>query len=497
VTNGSDTALNYGASWTNGSGGGAVFGPWSFSSAGNGAFLFGNPNTNGIGGMGTKTFQFRGSGISGNNFATANRSLSQPLQVGQILSFQWGINWDCQQQGGNKGFAVLVGTNEIVTVNNGTNSDITFNGINTGFGYGTNAMRWAFKLLTANSLQVTANDRDGNGTFNTNITVPGAPSAMRFYAANMSTEPNREPYFDDFKIEGSSYNNMHVAAPKGFGLWASGGSVAARRSLPSALATGDVLTIRIDNNFVDPAAKVGVALATAAGGNRFNFYFTGGGTSYMVDDTTTGRNTFTTYTDSGLLLTFTMTGSNTYSLSTGGSKIDGTLAVGEPLTQLVVYNNNAGSGAERNFYVGEMTMTKQQTTDVIVSVAAPTIVVQSASSIPESWWSSYEIPLGERNPTDDRDADGFTNEQEYLLGTDPTDRGSAFRITSVLNNGTNSTVAWSSVVDKTYRLQAKANLSDSWADVETEVTATGASSSDTHAASGQYFYRVRLVPPAP
>ena len=500
ATNGSDSAQNYGSSWISGAGSGTVFGAWSFSSAGNGAFLFGNPANVGISGMGPKAFQLRGSGTTGNNFATANRPLAQPLQVGQSLSFLWGINWDCDATNGNKGFALLTGANEIVTVNNSTNADIAVNGVKTGFGYGTTAMRWAFKLLTANSLQITANDRDGSGTFTTNITVSGAPSSLRFYAANMENNANREPYFDDFRIEGSLYNNMHVGAPKGFGLWAfNGGSIVARRNLPATLETGDVLTIRMDNNIIDNGGKVGFALATSAGTNRFSFYFTGGGSSYQIDDAVTGRPSQTAYTDSGLLLTFKMTGSNTYTLNTGGAVVAGTLPPGEPITQLAVFNNNAGSGTERNFYVGEMTFTEQPITNMVTTVLAPSVFVQSGDmtdGIPDAWWIQYFGTTSGASASEDSDGDGFTNAQEYVLGTHPKDAASTFRITSIERNGTNTAVYWSSVEGKSYQLQGKTSLAIlNWTNLAVPpVTALSNSASAGHPGSAaEHFYRVILA----
>ena len=381
-------------------------------------------------------------------------------------------------------------------VNNANTSNITFNNVNAGFGYGTNAMRWAFKLLGTNSLQVTANDRDGIGNFATNITIPGAPSGLRFYAANMGTNGFREPCFDDFKIEGPDYINMQVGETKGFGLWANnGGAVAATRNLPSPFAVGDVLTLRIDNNWIDTGARVGVALAAADGVNRFNFYFTGGGTNYSIDDAVTGRNSQVNYTDGGLLLTFTMTGSNTYSLRTVGGVFTGTLANGSPITRLSVYNTNSGGGIERNFYVGEMAFSNQPTTNVTVAVVAPTVTVSSATSIPDSWWDSFNINFGDRNPDADLDSDGFSNAQEHALGTDPTNNASAFRITSIVPGANSTAVTWSSVAGKNYRLQGSTNLGTlSWSNIGSAVQATNHSTSTNHATSvGQHFYRVILT----
>jgi hypothetical protein len=420
---GADAATNYGTTWTNGSGGGSGFANWSFDTNSTGAFAFGNPTNAGIAGMGTKAFRLRTP--SSNTYATANRALSQSLSAGQTLSFLWGMNWDCDTTNGAKGFVIFSGTNEIVVVNNANSSNITCNSVNTGFGYGTNAMRWSFQMNAGNSLQVSANDRDGVGTFTTNLTVAGAPSSVRFYAANMEANANREPYFDDFRIEGWASGNMNVGSTKGFGLWANGGgSVTARRNLPASFDSGDSLTLRIDNNWIDSGSRLGLALATAGGANRMDFYFIGGQPTYRIDDATANRDSGLAYTDTGLQLTFTMTGTNTYSINTGASVITGTLAAGGPITQLVVYNNNAGTGTERNFYVGEMSFSEQQTTSAVTTLSTPSIVLQSVTAgIPNTWWEAYSIALENRTATADPDGDGWTNAQEFAFGLVPNAAG--------------------------------------------------------------------------
>jgi hypothetical protein len=241
----------------------------------------------------------------------------------------------------------------------------------------------------------------------------------------------------------------------------------------------------------------GFELRGTNGGVRFKFYFVGGENTYRITDAATGRDSGLAYTALGLNLKLTQTGSNTYSLDTGSSVITNTLGNGSAITWIEFFNNGTGTGADYDVFFGEMSHTIAGTGS---GTATTTALVTRTSEgvtdgIPDSWWSQYGITGGDRVASNDPDGDGFTNAQEYSLGTDPTDRASVFRITSVNNSGGTSTVEWSSVSGKIYRLQAKAALSDSWADVETEVAATGASSSATHSASSQHFYRVRLVTP--
>jgi chitodextrinase len=499
LTIATDAAADYGTLWTNDASAGYGLGGWSLTGAGDHAFLFGDPAAVGIGGLGGKVFQLRGRGTNGSNYASAERSLNQPLSAGQTLAFHWGINWDCDTTNGNKGFVILSGTNEIVNVDNGSTEKITFNGADTGFGYGTNAMRWIFKMLSANSLEASSMDRDGEGTFKTNIVVSGAPTAVRFYAANMEPDPRREPYFDELRVEGS-YDNLTLGnADKGFGLYAEGGqSVSARRALPDALKAGDSFSVYLDNNWIDEKGEVGLAVRDASGVDRMRFYFVGGDFSYRIDDAVAGRDTKIGYTSGGLPVTFVLDSANAYTLRVGAGSLTGVLADGGAITEFSVFNKGAGPGTARNFYVGEMTAAAQPTTNALVSVEAPLISLATNGSIPAAWWQAYGIPENERNSGDDRDGDGFTNGQEYALGTDPTDRLSSFRITSITRQGSTNTVTWSAVGSKTYQMEGSADLSPlSWSNVGVPVTteAGATNASGVHATDfDSFFYRLKLVP---
>ncbi|MEY3481451.1 MAG: hypothetical protein RIQ71_2226 [Verrucomicrobiota bacterium] len=302
-----------------------------------------------------------------------------------------------------------------------------------------------------------------------------------------------------FLADTVNHTNLSVSAAKGFGLWANNsGAVTARRNLPSAMKAGDIVSVRIDNNWVDTGGRVGVALADSAGSNRFNFHFIGGQTAYRLDDAVTNRDTGVAYTSDGLLLSFTLIGSNSYSLGTGANSLTGTLGGSGPITQIIFSNSNAGPDTQRNFYIGAMTFAAQSTTNMLTTTSAPAVTVQGAESIPDSWWVQYSIPAGERDPGADRDQDGFSNEQEYALGTDPTNSASSFRITSIERDRTNTTVRWSAVGGKTYRLQGNVDLlSSTWSNVADPVTATNGATNASAGhgdASGRYFYRVRLAP---
>ncbi|MCS6771051.1 MAG: PEP-CTERM sorting domain-containing protein [Kiritimatiellae bacterium] len=200
----------YSDGWQSGDNGGFGFSAWTIFVNNNppsyfaGVFI-GNPASNaGISGMPTNSFGLYANPHAGNPFVNADRSLTGGgLSVGQTFRFLWGVNWDSNSAEGNKGFNLYVGGisgTQVVNVNIGNSATITFNGNDTGFGYGTIAMLWEFTMVDPTTLSVQANDRDGTGTFTTSITVPGGIDAFRLYASSMDFGSYREPYFNNFEV---------------------------------------------------------------------------------------------------------------------------------------------------------------------------------------------------------------------------------------------------------------------------------------------------------
>jgi glycosidase len=196
----SDSASNYTA-WDNGSNQGSGFDAWSITSAGtvSGVFL-GDPTAAGIQGMSSKSFGLYAKGGAGSS-ATAIRSFPA-LNVGDSITFQWGINWDAGSAGGNKGFNLWAGTTHLLNVENAGNNNPAINvaGTSSGMAYGTQAMNWSITRSSATTLEVRATRRD-SGVFTRTVTVSSAaPTRLEFYAANLSDGDQRQPYFNDLRI---------------------------------------------------------------------------------------------------------------------------------------------------------------------------------------------------------------------------------------------------------------------------------------------------------
>jgi hypothetical protein len=108
--------------------------------------------------------------------------------------------------------------------------------------------------------------------------------------------------------------------------------------------------------------------------------------------------------------------------------------------------------------------------------------------------------LGTMNAATDSDGDGELDLDEYLVGTLPFDPNSKLRITSFVtnSNGSSSTVVWTSVTSRKYRVQKNPDLLSSWITVLDNVVPTGSSTTSGplgDLAAGQRFFRVQAFSP--
>jgi hypothetical protein len=117
--------------------------------------------------------------------------------------------------------------------------------------------------------------------------------------------------------------------------------------------------------------------------------------------------------------------------------------------------------------------------------------------------NDYETSVGlnPSNPADaniDTDGDGMTNLQEYLAGTNPMQATSVLRITSVQISGGDVVVTFPSVLGKTYRLEQRTNLTDTWMLLTDNIAGTGdlIGVPDVEAADQNLrrFYRITVMP---
>ena len=362
---------------------------------------------------------------------------------------------------------------------------------NIGLGGSANAVTFSGTFATSSTQTLT--DSPDNYSFWSN----GRTGGTGFEAWSLTSSGSG----GHFLAQTSSHANMSVGSAAGFGLWAnSGGISTATRNFSTPMAAGDIFALRFDSNWVDNGAETGFALSDNSGNVKFRFYFVGGQNNYRINDAIVGRESGIGYTEGGLSLAFALTSANTYTLSTGGANISGTLApVGGAISRLVVENKNAGSYTERNLYIGSMTHTRQLSDAGTITAAASVLSYSGTTDgIDNSWWALFGIGEGNRVASLDPDGDGFTNLQEFALGTNPMDSSSTFNVKTIERNGNSLTITWSSVSGKKYQVQAATQLNpSSWQDVGEVVTANSGVSTKTLTVpfdASTYFIRLNLVP---
>jgi hypothetical protein len=120
----------------------------------------------------------------------------------------------------------------------------------------------------------------------------------------------------------------------------------------------------------------------------------------------------------------------------------------------------------------------------------------SSEGIPDSWrttyFSSSDPSAGpNRHAEDDFDGDGFSNLQEFLLGSDPTNNTSNLRITYF---GTTN-IQWQAKGYELYELHSSTNLA-TWTRAINPVVPTNSVGAATGFASGspRQFFRIQKVP---
>ena len=118
--------------------------------------------------------------------------------------------------------------------------------------------------------------------------------------------------------------------------------------------------------------------------------------------------------------------------------------------------------------------------------------------LPDDWELAYFNTLN-RDGDGDYDGDGMSDRNEFFAGTDPTNANSILRVITLAHPAAGPVrVFWSAVPGKRYRLQFKDSLVDSgWTDLPGDVVAaeaTGFADDATSGATGQRYYRVRVLP---
>lgn len=153
-----------------------------------------------------------------------------------------------------------------------------------------------------------------------------------------------------------------------WGMWANSGGVSdAVRSFDSNLQSGDTFYISMDNGFIDNGNSVGWELRNASNESVFWYQFYGGDSYYTFADDGNSSQTGVGWANSGWDITLELLTASTYQLkiypagnSTPSATLNGTFnnpANGQTITNLRLWNSNAGSGSDHDLFYNKIKVT--------------------------------------------------------------------------------------------------------------------------------------------
>jgi hypothetical protein len=115
--------------------------------------------------------------------------------------------------------------------------------------------------------------------------------------------------------------------------------------------------------------------------------------------------------------------------------------------------------------------------------------------IDDEWEVTYFNTL-DRDGQGDFDSDGAPDRQEFLAGTDPTNQGSIFRVITLERaEGNSRRILWQAQAGRSYRVQFKNDMNDSfWEGLGQVIASDSMASTTDEEAIPQRIYRVTLDP---
>jgi uncharacterized protein YjbI with pentapeptide repeats len=109
----------------------------------------------------------------------------------------------------------------------------------------------------------------------------------------------------------------------------------------------------------------------------------------------------------------------------------------------------------------------------------------------DSWEALYADSASTLDSDASSDSDAFSNEEEYIAGTDPTDATSYFCVTNCCSEADGFLVEWVSVSGRVYSVSYASSLTNAFQTLESDIAYPQSSYTDTHVMT-QGFYRVEV-----
>jgi 1,4-alpha-glucan branching enzyme len=167
-----------------------------------------------------------------------------------------------------------------------------------------------------------------------------------------------------------------------------GGFIQAVRPFAAVLQPGDQVSFVFENGGIDSPGSVGVAFHNRFDQRLTEFYFEGGTTNFVINDTAV-RNTGIPWSDGAKTCAFEMLSAVDYRLTVAGQSFEGTFNTASELmiSYIRFWNYNAGSGDDKKFFIGALSVTGAPlpvltySSEIAVTRAASSNTVRETQSV--------------------------------------------------------------------------------------------------------------------
>ena len=214
----------------------------------------------------------------------------------------------------------------------------------------------------------------------TGIWSNGSSAGSGFGAWQFNPVTNNGNAF--YYIQSSTQNNSGGAPGNGsndinsagvaWGLTAMNGvNAQATRPFPGALTTSQTFQIDMDNGNINSGGAVGFALQNSSGNSVWEYFFSGGASTYTINASSVNGPALPSFTRDGMRLTFSLTSPSNYSATVLSYTVGGAAGVGtsttytgnllspsggQSITSVRLFDFQAGSGTNNNAYFNNLSI---------------------------------------------------------------------------------------------------------------------------------------------
>jgi hypothetical protein len=222
-----------------------------------------------------------------------------------------------------------------------------------------------------------ASDYANNAAYDAGWTN-GANGGSGFGAWTLTPQPNGAA---GFFVWDSTQNGTYPSGGintggESLGFYGNGAAADGYRSLlGGSLSVDQSFRIDFDNGWITDGTSVGFGLQNSSAQNLFEFWYTGGGSSYTINDFSGAHASSNSWTDGGLRLQVRLNSATNYSLSiiqgTATNTYSGFLIsqANQGIQQFHIWNGGAGSGQNYDAYINSMSVVPEPGTMALMGLA--------------------------------------------------------------------------------------------------------------------------------